>query len=379
MKFLPLIWNGLWRKPARTLLTLFSIVVAFVLFGLLQGVESAFSQLIGDQKLDRMFVDPRFAQPIPLAYKQQIEKVKGVTKITEIQFMQSYFRERSNGALIIFTRPDVWLGIRPEFEKTQEALDTVASTRNAVIVTRWLAEHNGWKVGDTVTLKVGMPNRAGSNDWPFLIAGVMYNPEQEGGTPRQVLANYAYFDEARTDGQHTVSRFLLRIADASRSAQTAREIDSLFLNSPVQVRTQSEQDQAQIAVSRIGDIEFFTRAIMSAVFFALLFLTLNTTMESIRERTSELATLKTMGFSDNRVLVLVLAESIALFLIAAAAGLAIAAALFPLAREFMPVRVIPGSVLVLGGILAIAAALISAIVPALRAKRLNIVQALAIR
>jgi putative ABC transport system permease protein len=234
-------------------------------------------------------------------------------------------------------------------------------------------------VGDTVTMKLGMPNKAGSNDWPFHIVGIMHNPEQQGGTPRQILANYEYFDEARTDGQHTVVRFLLRIADASRSAATAREIDSLFRNSAVQTRTQSEQDQAQIAVSRIGDIEFFTRAIMSAVFFALLFLTLNTTMESIRERTAELATLKTLGFSDNRILVLVLAESVALFLVAAAAGLAIAAALFPLAREVIPVRVIPAPVIGIGVVLAIAAALISAIVPAIRAKRLNIVQALAIR
>jgi putative ABC transport system permease protein len=379
MKFLPLIWNGLWRKPARTLLTLFSIVVAFILFGLLQGVESAFSQIIGQQKLDRMFVDSRFQQPIPLVYKQQIEKVKGITKITEIHFVGGFFREQSNGALIIFTRPDVWLAIRPEFEKTQEALDTVRTTRNAVIVSKWLAEHNGWKVGDTVTLKLGMTNKAGSNDWTFLIAGLMYNPEQQGGTPRQILANYEYLDEGRMDGLHTVSRFLLRIADASRSAQTAREIDTLFTNSAVQTRTQSEQDQAQIAVSRIGDIEFFTRAIMSAVFFALLFLTLNTTMESIRERTAELATLKTIGFSDNRILVLVLAESITLFLVAAAAGLAIAAAIFPLARDIVPVRVIPTSVLAIGAVLAVAAALISAIVPAIRAKRLNIVQALAIR
>jgi putative ABC transport system permease protein len=378
MKFLPLIWNGLWRKPARTLLTLFSIVVAFILFGLLQGVESAFTQVIGQQKLDRMFVDSRFQQPIPLVYKQQIEKVKGIRLITEIQFVGGFFREQSNGALVIFTRPDVWLGIRPEFEKTQEALDTVKTTRNAVIVSKWLAEHNGWKVGDTVTLKLGMTNKAGNNDWPFVIAGLMYNPEQQ-GTPRQLLANYEYFDEARSDGLHTVSRFLLRIADASRSAATAREIDALFTNSEVQTRTQSEQDQAQIAVSRIGDIEFFTRAIMSAVFFALLFLTLNTTMESIRERTAELATLKTIGFSDNRILMLVLAESVTLFLVAAAAGLAIAAALFPFAKDIVPVRVIPKSVLAIGAVLAVAAALISAIVPAIRAKRLNIVQALAIR
>lgn len=378
MKYLPLVWNGLWRKPARTLLTLFSIVVAFILFGLLQGVESAFSQVVGQQKLDRMFVDPRFFQPIPLVYKQQIEKVKAVTLITEIQFIPAYFREPTNGALIIFTIPEVWLGIRPEFHKPQEAIDRVRRTRNGAIVSKWLAEHNGWKVGDTFTMKTAQTKKDGTSDWTFEVAGIMYNPEQQ-GQPRQILANFAYLDEARSFGTGTVSRFLMRIADASRSAQVAREIDALFANSPSQTRTQNEQDQAQFAVSRIGDIEFFTRAIMSAVFFALLFLTLNTTMESIRERTAELATLKTIGFSDNRLLVLVLAESITLFLVAAGVGLAIAAALFPLAKDIVPTRIIPVSVLGIGAVLAIAAALISAFVPAIRAKRLNIVQALAIR
>ncbi|MEJ0040144.1 MAG: hypothetical protein WDO68_29610 [Gammaproteobacteria bacterium] len=86
MKFLPLIWCGLWFKPARTLLTFLSIAVAFLLFGLLQGVDSAFGQVIGAQKLDRMFVDPRFGQPIPYSYKAQVERVKGITKITEVHF-----------------------------------------------------------------------------------------------------------------------------------------------------------------------------------------------------------------------------------------------------------------------------------------------------
>src|SRR5579862_3247017 len=109
MKFLPLIWAGLWRKPARTLLTLLSIVIAFLLFGLLQGVDSAFARIIGEQKLDRMFVDPRFEQPIPFSYKAQIETVKGINHLTEIQFMPAYHQDMKNGLLVIFTLPSVWL------------------------------------------------------------------------------------------------------------------------------------------------------------------------------------------------------------------------------------------------------------------------------
>jgi putative ABC transport system permease protein len=204
----------------------------------------------------------------------------------------------------------------------------------------------------------------------------------DAGEARMFLANYVYLNESRMETPGTagmVSRYLLRIDDANHAVRIARQIDALFANSPVATRSQSEQDQAQQGLARIGDFKFFTRAIMSAVFFALLFLTLNTTMESVRERTAELATLKTLGFTDTGVLMLVLAESVALFLVAATIGLAIAAALFPLAKEFVQQVILPVPVLVLGALCAIAAAVLSAIVPAWRAKRLNIVEALAVR
>jgi putative ABC transport system permease protein len=379
MKYLPLIWAGLWRKPARTFLTLFSIVVAFILFGLLQGVDSAFSHIIGQQKLDRMFVDSRYFQPVPYSYKAQIEKVKGVTKITEVQFMGGYYQDQKQGVFAIFTIPSVWLAIRPEWQIPQAQIDAVGRIRHGVIVAEWLAKTHGWKIGDTITVKGGQPKRDLSTDWTFEIAGIMRNPDA--GEAHMMLANYPYIEESRVDGpiKSTVSRFLLRIDDADHAVRIARQIDALFANSPVATRSQSEQDQAQQALARIGDFKFFTRAIMSAVFFALLFLTLNTTMESVRERTAELATLKTLGFTDTGVLMLVLAESVALFLVAAAIGLAIAAALFPLAKSIVQQALLPAPVLVFGALCAIAAAVLSAIVPAWRAKRLNIVEALAVR
>ncbi len=378
MKFLPLIWCGLWRKPARTLLTFLSIAVAFLLFGLLQGVDSAFARIIGQQKLDRMFVDPRFGAPVPYSYKAQVERVKGLTKLTEVHFMGSYYREMNNGMNVIFTIPSIWLSIRPEYEIPKAQVDAAARTRTAVIISSWLAEHNGWKIGDHISLKGGIPRKEGGNDWTFDVVGIMHNPELTGEV-RQMLANYTYLDESRASGAGVVSRFLMRIDDAAHAARIARQIDSMFANSAVPTRTQSEQDQAASSLAQIGDFKFFTRAIMSAVFFALLFLTLNTTMESVRERTAELATLKTLGYPDSGVLAIVLAESVTLFVVAAAIGLAIAAMLFPLARNIVGVAILPTTVLVIGAVLAVLAALVSAIVPAWRAMRLDIVKALAVR
>jgi len=379
MKFLPLVWAGLWRKPARTLLTLLSIAIAFILFGLLQGVDSAFTRLIGQQKLDRMFVDAKYGgQPIPYSYKAQVQNVKGISKITEVQFMGGYYQDRKNGLLTIFTIPSLWLAIRPEFSITKQELEAVARTRDGVIVSSYLAKTHGWKIGDRYTISGAMPKRDGTNDWSFQVVGIMHYEDPKAEI-RNVLANYPYIDESRAAGAGTVTRFLMRIDDAGRSAQIARQIDALFANSAVATRTQSEVDQATTQLSTIGDFKFFTRAIMSAVFFALLFLTFNTTMESIRERTSELATLKTLGFTDLGLLGLVLSESAALFVVAAAIGLAIAAALFPLAKSIVGSAVLPGVVVYVGGLFALGAAILSGIIPALRAKRLNIVQALAIR
>ena len=377
MRFLPLIWAGLWRKPARTLLTLLSIVIAFALFGLLQGVDSAFARIIGQQKLDRMFIDSRYQQPLPISYKAQIEKLPGVTKLTEVSFMGGYYQDPKNGIFGIFTIPSMWLAIRPEWTVSKAQIDAAMRTRNGVIISEWLAKKNGWKVGDTFTMKNAQPKKDGATDWTFEVAGIMHSDEAQGDI-RFFLANHTYLDETRAYGQGTVTRFLMRIADASRSAQLARRIDTM-LATPVATRTQSEQDQAQSALAQIGDFKFFTRAIMSAVFFALLFLTLNTTMESVRERTSELATLKTIGFTDTQLLALVLAESVTLFLFAAALGLAISAAVFPLAKSILQTVTLPLPVLMIGAVLALVAAVLSAIVPAWRAKRLNIVEALAVR
>jgi putative ABC transport system permease protein len=377
MKFLPLIWAGLWRKPARTLLTLLSIVIAFMLFGLLQGVDAAFARIIGEQKLDRMFVDPRFGQPIPYSYKAQIEQVEGIKRLTEVHFMGGYYRDMQNGLGVIFTIPSIWLAIRPEFEIPKAQVDAVAGTRTAVIVSDFLASHNGWKLGDHISIKGGIPKKDGSPDWTFDIVGVMHYTGS--GDSRNILANYKYLDEARASGAGVVSRFLLRIDDASQAGRIARDIDALFANSPVTTRTQSEQDQAQSSLAQIGDFKFFTRAIMAAVFFALLFLTLNTTMESVRERTSEIGTLKTLGYPDRSVLVLVLAESVALFIVGTCIGLAIAAMLFPMAGNFIGVKRLPMLVFAIGTGLAIGAAIVSAMVPAWRARSLSIVQALAVR
>lgn len=376
MKFLPLIWSGLWRKPVRTALLLVSLSVAFLLFGLLQGVDSTFSAIIARQKLDRLLTDPKFARPMPLAYAQRVEKVPGVTRIAWTQFLFGYYQERNNNLLVVNTVPERWFAVRDEYSATREAFEAMKRTPAGLLVRDKDMKRFNWKVGDRVTLKTPIAQANGSTDWTYDVVGVFSNSvDPEGGG--FALANYSYWDEARATNKGTVARVLSRIHDPRRSVETARAIDRMFENSPEPTRTKSESELVERSISTIGDIKFFTRAIMGAVFFALLFLTVNTLLESVRERTPELAVLKTLGFSDRRVLVMLIAESVVLCLMAATIGIALAAAVFPLAKEFIDTTTFPPVVLALGAGVAIALALLSSVLPAWRAQRLSVVDALA--
>jgi putative ABC transport system permease protein len=195
----------------------------------------------------------------------------------------------------------------------------------------------------------------------------------------ELWINYAYFDEARSNGNGTVTIYFLKIADANRAADISENVDALFANSMFETDTQSEKDWLRAQIGQIGDIGFFVNAIIAAVMFALLFVTGNTMMQSVRERVPELAVLKTYGFSSTAVVSLVIAESLLLCSVAAVIGIGIAAAISPpMYREFGAGGLnLPLSVIGMGLGLAAGFAIVSAALPALRAQRLSIVDALA--
>jgi putative ABC transport system permease protein len=377
---LTLVWAGVWRKPTRTLFTVACLVIAFLLFGLLQGVDSAFSQALLQQRLDVLFVDSRFQQPLPMAYAAQIAKVHGVTQLAPIAFLPGSYQDPKNSVFAIATLPDQWLAIRPEYLIPKEQLAAIGRTRTGVIITDWLARQNSWKVGDAVTLvQTPVLTRNGDANWRFEIVGIMRDPDSTVPTSF-MLANYEYYDQARVTGNGTVNRFLVRVDDARHAARISRLIDQLFTNSAVQTRTQSEHATVESAIAALGDISFFTRSIIAAAFFTLLVVTGNTMMESIRERTRELAILQTLGFTPTRVLALVLAESLALCLAGSIVGLALAAWAFPQVRfYYVGSSPLPAIVVVTGLALSVGVAVITALIPGWRAMRLSIVNALSTR
>ncbi|HSS13394.1 MAG TPA: ABC transporter permease, partial [Rhizomicrobium sp.] len=381
MKYLPLILAGLWRKPARTVFTFLSIVVAFILFGILSAIDGGLAHQVEVARLDRLMVDTKFGTNLPLAYLDRIAQIPGVTVVAPRQILVGYYKDQKSPFGVVMTDRR-FFAVRPELNATREQIDTLLKTRTAALVTVFSAKRFGWKVGQRVPIISNTVRKDGGHAWTFDIVGIIDDVDHPGKS-RYFISNYDYMDQERVTEKGTVDRILVRIKDPARATATSRAIDAMFANSAAPTRTASEKSQTQSGVRSIGDIGFFTRAVVGAVLFMLLFLTGNTMMQSVRERTPEFAVLKTLGYSDGAVLALVLAESAILCLLAAMAGLALAKFGIPRIADFAPetgqILLMPWSALLTGLGFALLVAFVSGVIPALRAKRLSIVDALTSR
>jgi putative ABC transport system permease protein len=385
MKYFPLIWATLWRKKTRTIFTLLSVVIAFLLFGVLETIDYAFANpSSGITGADKLITTNKYSitLPLPFADAQQIRSVPGVAEVTWITWFGGYYQESKNFVFALPVDTDTYFNVhKNEFIVSDEQMLAYRNTRTGALVNVALMKKFGWKVGDKVPLHstIWTQKKDGSLDWTFDIVGSydVKDPTQAGAQASNFLFHYELFDEGRSYGKGDVHWFEERVGDASQASAISKRIDALFANSPNETKTQPADDFTMAFVKQFGDIGFVLRAILGAVFFALLFLTGNTMMQSVRERIPELAVLKTLGFGDGKLLGLVLAESLLLCAIAAAIGLALSFAALPIIKkglqgvELSPKALIPG----IGA--AVLLALIVGMPPALRAMRLNIVDALA--
>lgn len=384
MKYLPLIWATLWRKKIRTVLTLLSIIIAFLLFGMLEAVGYAFTHPSeGVTGADKLVTINKYSitLPLPFSDRQQIRALPGMAEVTWLTWFGAYYRESKNFVFALPIDTDTYFNLhKDEFIVSNDQMQAFRNTRSGALVNTALMGKFSWKIGDKLPLHSTIWTQKNvSLDWTFDIVGSFdaKDPTQVSQQASTVLFHYELFDEGRSFGKGTVGWFEERISDPSQSAAMSARIDALFANSSNETKTQPAKDFALAFIKQLGDIGFILRAILGAVFFTLLFLTGNTMMQSVRERIPELAVLKTLGFSDGKILAMVVAESLALFLIAATVGLALSYLALPIIKqglqgvELSPKALIPGiGVAVLLGLLV-------GLPPALRAMRLNIVDALA--
>jgi putative ABC transport system permease protein len=386
MSFWTLIRAELWRRPERTIFTVISLAVGFLLFGLLQSVNATFGAAVARSHADRLMVSGRFGNPMPLAYLSRIERVPGVKQVTWLGLLPAHYRDPKQSLMVLATSPARFFSVLDEYKTSAVALNRLIRTRTGIIVLDTVAKRFGWKVGDQVSLISLISTREGSHSWTFDIVGIATCPSNPVQQPFAVV-NYTYFDTARELRRGTVAWFYVHVADPRRAASVGRSIDRLFTNSSAPTFSEQENEFAAQGVSEIGDVRWLTDSVIIAVFFAMLFLTGNVVFESVRERTSELAVLKSLGYSHLLVLMLIELEALALSLSGAVIGLVLAAVAFHFVgrtlgkiSDFLATtNVLSPAIMVAGVGLAVALTLIAAAIPAWSAKRLDIVEALRVR
>lgn len=381
MTYFGLIWAGVWRKPARTMFTLVSIAAAFLLFGVLQGVNAWFNNVVDASRPDLLLTFSPNNLALPLAELAQLQKVPGVTRVTYRSGFMGYFQSTHNAVPVSAVEPDsVRLALPPQTTISEAELAAFRGTRTGAIISARLAQKLHWSVGDHIPVQASeTPQKDGNTVWTFDIVGIYAsrsNPAQLG-----LLMNYLYFDSNRAAGNGTVSMYFEQIADPARAAAISNTIDERFSSSADPTRTDTERGLAQEWLSEIGDLEMFVDLIIGAAFATLLLLTESNMMQSFRERIPELAVMKTLGFRDASVAAMMLGEAQLLCVGAAALGLlaasGILASMGRASGGDIPPVSLRGVVILYGVTAAAAIALASALPAAWRARRITIVSALA--
>ena len=381
MKLLPLVWKNLFRRKVRTIFTLLSVTVAFVLFGILMTIRMAFSLGVEVAGLDRLVLIHKVSliMPLPLSYQERIRNVNGIKDVTHASWFGGFYQDPKNFFAQMAVDPEPFLRMYPEYVLPEDQKKVWFADRTGAIVGKATAERFGWKVGDRVPIQGTIfRQRDGGSTWAFTIDGI-YEGDKPGVDNTQFFFHYEFLNEARNWGEDMVGWYILRVDDPDQSVQVGERIDAMFANSPYETKTTTEKAFVQGFANQVGDIGAIMTAVLVAVFFTILLVTGNTMAQSIRERTSELAVLKTLGFSNGLIVTLVLLESTVIAGLGGAAGLGLAW-LFVQGGDptggLLPAFYLPAGDLALGVVLVFVLGAASGLLPAAQAMRLKIVDAL---
>jgi putative ABC transport system permease protein len=379
MKYFPLIWRNLLRRKVRTIFTLASVFIAFVLYSFLMVVQNAFSMGVEVAGVDRLVLMHKVSliQLLPISYADRIRSTEGVTHVGHSTWFGGTYQDKVNQFAVMAVDP-AYFQLYPEARVPEEQVQAWLADRQGAIVGRSTAEKYGWKVGDKIPIQATIWQPKQGNTWFFNIDGI-YDAEK-GFDTSNFFFHYEYLDENRRGAYGLVGWYVLRVDDPSRAADVAARLDAQFANSSAETKTSTEKAFLQGFVNQVGNIKAIIISILAAVLFTLFLLVLaNTMAQSVRERTSELAVLKTLGFSNGLVLGLVLVESILIALLGGGLGLAItyfAVEGGSFNNAFLPVFIMRSRDIVIGVALCCALGVVAGAFPAITAMRLRITDAL---
>ena len=379
MKYLPLLWSSLWRKKLRTIFTLLSIFVAFLLFGLLMTIRTAFSFGVDIAGLDRLVLIHKVSliMPLPISYLERLQATDGVALATHNTWFGGVYQDPSNFFAQIAVEPKTFLEIYPQYRLPPEQVSAWMADRQGAVVGVDLARRFGWKVGDRIPIVGTIWQPKQGQVWDFNIAGI-YDGDA-GVDKTQLFFRYDYLDENRRQGEGLVGWYIVKIADPSQAQAMGATFDGMFANSSAETKTTTEKGFVEGFAKQVGDIGAIMMAIVAAVLFTMLLVAANTMAQSVRERTSEVGVLKTLGFSSTMILSIVLAESVLIALLGG--GLGLAAAWLIVQRGdptggLLPIFILPAADVAIGAALIVGLGLVAGMLPAFNAMQLKITDAL---
>jgi putative ABC transport system permease protein len=385
MKFLPIVWRNLLRRKFRTFFTIGAIFFAFLLFGVLMAIRSAFSMGVDMAGQGRLMVIDKVSiiNPLPASYEGQIRQIDGVTDTTHANWFGGYYQDVKNQFATFATDPESWLRVYPkEFELPEDQKKAWIADRTGAVVGIDTAKKYGFKIGQRVPIQGTIYRRPDGGPWEFTIDGI-YDSKIKGADKTNLLFNYEFLRETIPEQSGLRDRYnwyVFTVADPDRAPEIAAKIDGMFANSPSETKTNTEKAFVSDWAKQVGDIGKIMMWIVAMAMFTILLVAGNTMAQAIRERTNELAVLKTLGFGEARILTMVLLESIAIAIIGGGFGLGLSYAFITLGGDpthgLLPAFYFPTPQVVLGILLVLGLGLASGFLPAWQASRLHIVDAL---
>lgn len=380
MKFVGLIFKSARRSKRRTALTMISVALAVFLFAALRSVLDGFDAVSAASSAQRLVTirSTSMIFSMPTSHTEAIRSTAGVTDVTWANWFGGIYKDPKNFFGQFAVDPESYLRMYPEVILTPEEKEAFLADRTGCIVGDGLAKKYGWQLGDRIVLQPGIPVY-GSLDYPFTIRGI-YRAGSSAVDNQSMLFHWKYADE-RSSPQGQVGWVVTRVADPEQATQVIAAIDQRFANSPYETKTETEQAFSAQFASMLGNLNLLLGSVALAVVLSTLFVAGNTMAMSVRERTTEIAVMRTLGFRALTIFLLVVGEGLLVAVVGGAMGAALArvvvnAEFLGLAGGFIPLFGVNNWNVVVGiGLSALIGAL-AAVIPATMASRLKIVDAL---
>ena len=385
MKFLPIVWRNLLRRKFRTAFTMGAVFFAFLLFGVLMAIRAAFSMGVDMAGQGRLMVIDKVSiiNPLPASYEAQLKQIDGVLEVTHSNWFGGYYQDVRNQFATFAVDPETWLRVYPnEFGLPDDQKKAWLADRTGAIVGADTAKKYGFKVGQHVPINGTIYRRPDGGPWDFTIDGI-YDSKIKGADKTNFIFNYQYLREtipAQSGFRDRYNWYVFTVANPDRATEVAAKIDAMFANSPSETKTNTEKAFVSDWAKQVGDIGSIMMWIVGMAMFTILLVAGNTMAQAIRERTGELAVLKTLGFGNGRILSMVLLEAVTIAVIGGGAGLVLSYVFITATGDpthgLLPAFYFPTSSLIAGVGLVFILGLASGFLPAWQASRLRIVDAL---